>query len=97
MTALPRMGKVEGNECVFRVVRVSGTIRKCEEEVVRRGREEILRIKGEGEVGLEGLLGANDAGGMEASGGKKRGKEVVGIEDDDEEDENMDSDSGEAG
>ena len=51
----------EERECVMRVVRVSGTIRKSEEEVIRRARGDIMRArregKGEGEGLLEGLLG----------------------------------------
>ncbi|KAL2849548.1 Rpp14/Pop5 family-domain-containing protein [Aspergillus pseudoustus] len=44
--------------CVFRVVRVSGTIRKAEEEVVRRARREIVRLRGMVEVDiLSGLVG----------------------------------------
>ncbi|KAL4943754.1 Rpp14/Pop5 family-domain-containing protein [Aspergillus oleicola] len=44
--------------CVFRVVRVSGTIRKAEEEAVRRARREIVRLRGAEEVGvLGGLVG----------------------------------------
>jgi ribonuclease P/MRP protein subunit POP5 len=34
-----------GKSCVFRVVRVSGTIRKAEEEAVRRARELILKAR----------------------------------------------------
>ena len=44
--------------CVFRVVRTSGTIRKAEEDVIRRAKEEILRAKrvdgGNYEAGLIG-------------------------------------------
>jgi ribonuclease P/MRP protein subunit POP5 len=36
-----------GRMCVFRVVRVSGTIRKAEEEAIRNAREMILRAKRE--------------------------------------------------
>lgn len=36
-----------GRNCVFRVVRVSGTIRKAEEEAIRSAREMILRAKRE--------------------------------------------------
>ncbi|RAL01258.1 Rpp14/Pop5 family protein, partial [Aspergillus ibericus CBS 121593] len=44
--------------CVFRVIRVSGTMRKAEEEAIRRARREIVRLKGADESGvLEGLLG----------------------------------------
>ena len=42
----------EGGQCVIRVVRVCGTIRKAEEEVVRRAREAIGRVKEGGELGL---------------------------------------------
>jgi len=40
MTQIP--GVRDGRKCVFRVVRVSGTIRKAQEEAVRRARELIL-------------------------------------------------------
>lgn len=36
-----------GKKCVFRVVRVSGTIRKTEEEAIRRAREMILKARRE--------------------------------------------------
>jgi ribonuclease P/MRP protein subunit POP5 len=36
-----------GRRCVFRVVRVSGTIRKAEEEAIRSAREMILRARRE--------------------------------------------------
>ena len=49
-----------GKRCVFRVVRVSGTIRKAEEEAIRNSREMILRAKRErgeqGAAALESLL-----------------------------------------
>lgn len=46
--------------CVFRVVRLSGTMRKVEEEAIRRARREIVRLKelDEGAV-LDGLLGGH--------------------------------------
>lgn len=34
-----------GTPCVFRVLRVSGTMRKAEEEAIRRARREILRTR----------------------------------------------------
>lgn len=44
--------------CVFRVIRVSGTIRKAEEEAVRIARREIVRLRGTEEVCvLGGLVG----------------------------------------
>lgn len=36
-----------GQNCVFRVVRVSGTIRKAESEAIRSAREMILRARHE--------------------------------------------------
>lgn len=49
--------------CVFRVVRVSGTIRKAEEEAIRRGRREVVRARGVVEDGVVlGVVG-DKAGG----------------------------------
>ncbi|KAI9039568.1 Rpp14/Pop5 family protein [Aspergillus affinis] len=42
--------------CVFRVIRVSGTMRKAEEEAIRRARREILRVRQTEEVGVLGDL-----------------------------------------
>lgn len=54
--------------CVFRVVKVSGTMKKVEEEAIRRARREISRLKGADEMGvLEGLVGGLD--GREAAAG----------------------------
>ena len=75
------------------MVRVSGTIKKAEEEAIRRARAAILKAKrgfnnGIGD-GLEAILGAPDDG-----RGKDRKKEgtMEGIEDIDEDDEAYDSD-----
>ncbi|MCJ1282928.1 hypothetical protein MMC26_002254 [Xylographa opegraphella] len=46
----------DARPCVIRVVRVSGTVRKAEEEAVRRARGDILRAR-RGEVGGGGLEG----------------------------------------
>ena len=53
MTKLPGPGG-SGCACVMRVVRVSGTIRKAEEEAMRRARESIRRAQGGGS-GMEML------------------------------------------
>ena len=45
MTKVP--GGRDARNCVFRVVRVSGTIRKAQEEAVRRARELILAAQRE--------------------------------------------------
>lgn len=42
MNSVPVKG---GKNCVFKVVRVSGTIRKAEEEAIRRAREMILKAQ----------------------------------------------------
>lgn len=43
---------------MFRVLRVSGTMRKAEEEAIRRARREIVRVRGIEEKGVLGdLLG----------------------------------------
>ncbi|KAK2624417.1 hypothetical protein QTJ16_006367 [Diplocarpon rosae] len=58
MTCLPVNS---GKNCVFRVVRVSGTIRKAEEEAIRRARELILSAQRDaedkGESTLDGIFG----------------------------------------
>jgi ribonuclease P/MRP protein subunit POP5 len=43
MGALPKGGK----KCVFRVVRVSGTIRKSEEEAIRRAKDMMIKARRE--------------------------------------------------
>lgn len=54
-----------GSPCVFRVVRVSGTIKKVEEEAVRRARLLILAVKdemaGKASGALDSLFGAKSA------------------------------------
>lgn len=54
----------DGKRCVFRVVRVSGTIRKAEEEAIHRAREMILKAQREaedkGKSTLDGIFGGNE-------------------------------------
>lgn len=46
MTHLPASRRgAPGKACVIRVVRVSGTIRKVEEELIRRARQDVVRAK----------------------------------------------------
>ncbi|EAW06742.1 Rpp14/Pop5 family protein [Aspergillus clavatus NRRL 1] len=60
----PGSGNINMRSCVFRVVKVSGTMRKVEEEAIRRARRDIVRLKGADEVGvLEGLVGGLDGQG----------------------------------
>ncbi|KAJ9193531.1 hypothetical protein DTO207G8_2476 [Paecilomyces variotii] len=57
--------------CVFRVVRVSGTMRKAEEEAIRRARREVVRMRkgeedsvfdfgGRGDVDVGNVVGSED-------------------------------------
>ncbi|MCJ1384543.1 hypothetical protein MMC17_007660 [Xylographa soralifera] len=70
--------------CVIRVVRVSGTIRKAEEEAVRRARGDILRAKrGEEGGGLEGMFGSGEGGGE----GEEEGIVDVDVDVDEDEDD----------
>jgi ribonuclease P/MRP protein subunit POP5 len=88
----------EREACVIRVVRVSGTVRKAEEEAVRRARREIVTAKmleQEGESGsatgtLKGLLRMGPGGDnvLEHDG------EEAGIEDTSNGEEDVDDDSG---
>ncbi len=73
--------------CVFQVVRVSGTIRKSEEEAIRRARAAISRAKKDAATGLHALLGEPEESLAPFVPGKR-----FGIEDPDEED-NMEDDS----
>jgi len=64
MTRVPIPG---GRPCIFRVVRVSGTIRKVEEEAIRRAKLLVLAAKdemsassGKGPSALESLLRGGD-------------------------------------
>lgn len=69
----------DGRACVFQVIRVSGTIRKSEEEAIRRARLSILRAT----PGSESLKAF-------AQGPDPDIDMVHGIEDHDEEDEHSD-------
>ena len=88
MTHLPRPSQQgRAKPCVIRVVRVSGTIRKSEEEAVRRARAAILSAKSRAMDSttehLEAILGPADAArgvGVSVQGGQA----IASIEDDDE-------------
>lgn len=55
LTVMDRVPVKDGRPCTFRVVRVSGTIRKAEEEAIRQARSLILSAK-EGSVQASGFL-----------------------------------------
>ncbi|KAI4132942.1 MAG: hypothetical protein LQ347_002354 [Umbilicaria vellea] len=96
ITQLPKASRNgKPRACVLQVVRVSGTIKKAEEEAIRRARTAILKaqrspINGIGN-GLEAILGA-PARGMGKDGKEENGENAMeGIEDKDEEDDDDDS------
>ncbi|KAJ5792587.1 uncharacterized protein N7503_008565 [Penicillium pulvis] len=76
----PNGGRERG--CVFRVLRVSGTMKKAEEEAIRRARREIVRIRGVEEKGVLGDLVSGVGGGKEVA---MQG--VMDVSDDEMEDE----------
>lgn len=98
MTHLPKASKhAQPRPCVMQVVKVSGTIKKSEEEAIRRARAAILKAKTDaaysGTDGLNAILGGPDAG--TALLGHKDVGTLAGVEDDDEEEEVMGSGSDE--
>lgn len=76
-----------GDPCVFRVVRVSGTIRKAGEDVINRAKAEIRRAKGQPGLGtregLAMLLGAEVGIGPERAvqSGKDRSNDTLASDD----------------
>ncbi|KAI5299657.1 protein with putative role during mitosis, partial [Ascosphaera pollenicola] len=78
--------------CVFQVVRVSGTIKKVEQEAIRRARRDVARLmaagEGAGAAGqfdvLDQILGTTTAA---KAGGDGAGDVVMGVDDDDEDGE----------
>jgi ribonuclease P/MRP protein subunit POP5 len=89
MTSIPVN---DGKNCVFRVVRISGTIRKAEEEAIRRARELILKARREiGEktdATLSGIFGGVEAeANTEMDATKDKGGLIVDQTDSGEEEE----------
>ncbi|KAG8527535.1 uncharacterized protein KY384_007687 [Bacidia gigantensis] len=97
ITTLGRPGKGQEEPCVMRVIRCSGTIRKAEEEVVRRAKEEIRRARigndqdeegGEEAVGVVQVhVRADDGPRKRRRIAKDRGEDVdedVALEDEDD-------------
>lgn len=80
-----------GKNCIFRVVRVSGTIRKAEEEAIRRAKEIMVQARREvGEQGnstLDSIFGkGDDSGEAEAT------KDVLMVDGSDSEEDDYMSD-----
>ncbi|KAF6236009.1 hypothetical protein HO173_005637 [Letharia columbiana] len=81
MTQLTKTSKQgQPRACAIQVVRVSGTIKKAEEEAIRRARAAILRAKREsGESstdGLLGILGKDDEGVLQGEKNMTAGSDV---------------------
>jgi ribonuclease P/MRP protein subunit POP5 len=85
----------DGRNCVFRVVRVSGTVRKAEEEAIRRARELILKTRREiGEKSdstLDDIFGGPE-GNTEAEITEDKDALMVDRSDSEEEEEGSDGD-----
>ncbi|KAJ5256866.1 hypothetical protein N7478_012970 [Penicillium angulare] len=54
--------------CVFRVLRVSGTMKKAQEDAIQRARREIVRVRGVEEKGVLGSMISGDVDGEEGQG-----------------------------
>lgn len=67
-------GAARARPCVFRVLRVSGTMRKAEEEAIRRARREIVRVRGLEEAGVLGDLVGSNSGMVVVDEGNKGGR-----------------------
>ena len=95
MTELPKTSKfAQARTCVMQVVRVSGTIKKAEEEAIRRAKTAILRARKEAaESATEGLniiLGQSGLDvDLEMLGHKGR-KPIATLEDEDEDEDDDD-------
>lgn len=82
----------EGRDCpcVFRVLRVSGTMRKAEEEAIRRARREIVRARGVEESSVLGDLVSGASSAVDIPSLKP--STVKSIVDESEDDEMLDDD-----
>ncbi|KAL9641207.1 MAG: hypothetical protein Q9204_000195 [Flavoplaca sp. TL-2023a] len=92
MTHLPRLPDHEKLQpCVMQVIRVSGTIRKAEEEIIRRARAAILKARRESQdeerVVLDQILGPDNEGILSNRPERDEVSES-GIEDVEDDDEN---------
>ncbi|KAK7538159.1 Rpp14/Pop5 family-domain-containing protein [Phyllosticta citribraziliensis] len=86
LSFLTRLPDPVNQSCVVQVVRVSGTIRKAEEEAIRRAKQSVLKARealGDSAVAAEALL---TKGGSIAAHSNDQDEDVVmnGIVDDDE-------------
>lgn len=82
----------EGVRCVMRVVKVTGTIKKAEEYVVRRARKEIVRARADMDGKEDKLLESTLGPGGQVGQLQRSTSDVEGIEGFNE-DEDMEDDS----
>ena len=65
---MDRMPVADGSTCIFRVVHVSGTIRKAEQEAIKRARQLILEARDDvaasSSAGLASMFGGGERGEM---------------------------------
>lgn len=92
--ALSFMNRVpvkDGKKCIFRVVRVSGTMKLAEKEIIRRAREIILKARREveehGSSTLDGIFGNTQSDAL-----KEKDTLMVDRSDSEEDDEDEDED-----
>jgi ribonuclease P/MRP protein subunit POP5 len=81
MSSVPGSAAGTSRPCVFRVVRVSGTMRKSEEEAIRRARRAILRMKQDEDEGVWNVLLGADGGRSHTSGPRGSGEKDDHISD----------------
>lgn len=94
LTFTTRLPHPVNQDCVVQVVRVSGTIRKAEEEAIRRAKQAILqarRTAGDNVLSADALLSKSGGGSFDAAKDDEDAP-MEGIVDD-EDDEGDDSDA----
>ena len=94
MTQLPKSSRfAQARSCVMQVVRVSGTIKKSEEEAIRRAKNAILKAKKDAAgSATEGLNAILDHFGPDVDLEvlrQKRSKPIATLEDEDDDDLEM--------
>ena len=87
-----RRGEV-GKQCVIQVVRVSGTIRKSEDELLRRAKKDLARAKAEEKATGDDVLGRALGGLSNVSSTPAVRREADEIFEDLDEDEDMEDES----
>ena len=94
MTQLPKSSKfAQARSCVMQVVRVSGTIKKSEEEAIRRAKSAILKARkeeaGSATKGLSAIFGQSSHDVDVEMLGQKGSKPIATLEDEDDDDLEM--------